>query len=105
MKHIFTIILSFIILIAFSAHTIDALDITEMVTILPELNSRALQRDIEVDFSNLPGVKFVETSLSSKTLILNYNSRILSQEDIKHIINKWGCTPVESSFRNVVALK
>ena len=105
MKHIFTIILSFIILIAFSAHTIDPLDITEMVTTLPELNSRALQRDIEIDIGNLPGVEFVETSLNSKTLILNYNSRKLSQDTIEQIINKWGCTPIESSFRNVVALK
>ena len=76
-----------------------------MVLTLPDLNSRELQKDLEVDINNLPGIKFVETSLMSKTLILKYDARKISPKSIDYILNKWGCSAEESYFRNVVSMK
>ena len=76
-----------------------------MVVTLPGLNSRAIQMDLEADIHNLPGVQFIETSLISQTLILNYDARKLSLVKIEHILHKWGCGPGESSFHNLVSMK
>ena len=76
-----------------------------MVVTLPGLNSKALQMDLEADIHNLPGVQFIETSLISQTLILNYDAHKLSLEEIDHILHKWGCSQGKSSFHNLVSMK
>ncbi len=103
MKHILTIILLAFFLAVFTVKSFDSSENVEMVTTLPELNSIKMQRDLEVDIGRLPGVKFVETSLSTRTLMLNYNSKRLSKKSIENTINKWGCTPVDPSFRSIAS--
>ena len=76
-----------------------------MVITVPELNSKALQNDLEADIHKLPGIKFIETSLISKTLILNYDANKLSLDEVDHILHKWGCSPSETSFHNLVSMK
>ena len=76
-----------------------------MVVALPELDSREMQRNLEIDISRLPGVNFFETSLSSQTLILSYDSNKLSKEAIDGILKKWDCSPGEFSFRSAVSMK
>ena len=100
-----TIILIALFLAVFSAKTIDSTENIEMVATLPELDSRKMQRDLEVDIGNLPGVGFVETSLSTKTIMLNYNSNKLSKNAIENTIIKWGCTSVDPSFRSIASSK
>ena len=85
----------------FTIGKIDSREITQMVVTLPELNSKELQEDLEKDIYNLSGIQFMETSLISKTLILNYDANKLSLEDFNHIFQKWGCLPGESSFQNI----
>ena len=72
---------------------------------VPELNSKDLQMDLERDMRNLSGIQFIETSLISKTLILNYDARKLSHREVEHILHKWGCSAGESSFQNLVSMK
>ena len=64
-----------------------------------------LQKDLEADIHKLPGIMFIETSLISKTLVLNYDAHKLSLEEVDHILHKWGCGPGESSFHNLVSMK
>ena len=77
----------------------------EMVVTLPQLESREMQKNLEVDMHRLPGIKFLETSLSSQTLILNYDPQRITKEKIENVLEKWGCNPGEFSFRNVVSMK
>ena len=76
-----------------------------MVVTLSGLNSKALQMDLEADMHNLSGIHFIETSLSSQTLIINYDARKLSLEKFDHILHKWGCIPGESSFQTIDLIK
>ena len=90
---------------AITLQKLNSKEITQMVVTLPELNSIELQRDLEMDINKLPGIKFIETSLISKTLVLNYDAHKLSLEEVDHILHKWGCSPGESSFHNLVSMK
>ena len=101
MKQLLPVILFSILITAFTVQKYDSREITQMVVTLPELNSIALQKDLETDIHNLAGIQFIETSLSSKTLILNYNARKLSLVDVDHILNKWGCSVGEVSFNTI----
>ena len=105
MKQLLPITIFTILLTVFTVQKLDSNEITQMVVTLPELNSVALQKDLEADIHNLPGIKFIETSLISKTLVLNYDAHKLSLEEVGHILHKWGCSPGESSFHSLVSMK
>ena len=105
MKQLTHVILFTIGITAITVHGFDSQEITEMVVVLPGLTSREMQNNLEVDIHKLPGIKFIETSLSSKTLILNYDSNKLSPQSIKYVLKKWDCDSGEFSFRNVVSMK
>ena len=90
---------------AFTVKRFDSPKIIQMVITLPELNSKAMQMDIEADMHNLSGIKFIETSLLSKTMILNYDSRKLSFNEFDYIFQKWGCRASESSFQSLDSMK
>ena len=105
MKHIFSLFLFSILLTAFTVQGFDSFEITQMVITLPDLNSKQLQMDLEADIQNLSGIQFIETSLLSKTLIINYDARKLSYQEVEHILKKWGCSPDESYFQNIVSMK
>ena len=105
MKQLFLIAIFTILLTAFTVQKLDSKEITQMVLLVPDLNSMELQKDLETDINKLPGIMFIETSLISQTLILNYDAHKLSLEEVDHILHKWGCSPGESSFYNLVSMK
>ena len=105
LKQLLPVTIFTILLTAFTVQKLDSKEITQMVITVPELNSKALQDDLEEDIHKLPGIKFIETSLISKTLILNYDAHKLSLDEVDHILHKWGCSPRESSFHNLVSMK
>ena len=105
MKQLLSVILISILITGFSVQKFDSHELTQMVITLPGLNTEKLQRDIENDIQNLPGIKFIDTSLSSKTLIIHYESRKLSPYRIGYVIQKWGCHPGESTYHSVVAVQ
>ena len=101
MKQLLSVILFPILLTAFTVQKFNSNEITQIVLIIPELNSKALQNKLEKDIHNLPGIKFIETSLISKTLVVNYDAGKISSKEIEHILHKWGCTPGELSFQTI----
>ena len=105
MKQLLPVTIFIILLTAFTVQKLDSQEITQMVLTVPELNSKELQKDLEADIFKLPGIKFIETSLITKTLILNYDARKLSLEEVDHILHKWGCSQGESSFHSLVSIK
>ena len=105
MKQLLPVTIFSILLTVFTVQKYDSKEITQMVLTLHGLNSKALQEDLEADINNLSGIQFLETSMMSKTLILNYDARKLSPEDVVHVLHKWGCSPGKTSFQNVVSFK
>ena len=105
MKQLLPAALFTILLTAFTVQKIESNEITQMVVSLPGLDSTALQKDLEADIHNLSGIQFIETSLSSQTMILNYDARKLSLEKFDHILHKWGCIPGETSFLTIDLIK
>ena len=105
MKQLLPVAIFTILLTAFTVQKLDSKEITQMVLLVPELNSIELQKDLETDINKLPGIMFIETSMISKTLVLNYDAHKLSLEEVDHILHKWGCSPGESSFHNLVSMK
>ena len=105
MKQLLPIAIFFVLLTAFTIQKNDTPGITQMVVTLPGLNSKELQKDLETDFNNLSGIQFIETSLMSQTMIINYDPRKLSPKVVDHILEKWGCSSGETSFQNLVSMK
>ena len=105
LKQLLPVTMFTILLTAFTVQKLDSKEIIQMVITVPELNSKALQNDLEADIHKLSGIKFIETSLISKTLILNYDAHKMSLDEVDHILNKWGCSPGESSFHNLLSMK
>ena len=98
MKQLLLVSIFSILLTAFTVQKYDSDDMTQMVMALPGLNSIEMQRDLEEDFHHLSGIQFIEISLSSNTLKLNYDAHKLSLDEFNHILHKWGFNPGESSF-------
>ena len=90
---------------AFTVKRFDSPKIIQMVITLPELNSKAMQMDLEADMHNLSGIEFIETSLLSKTMMLNYDSRKLSFKEFDYILQKWGCRAEKSFFHSLDSMK
>ena len=72
-----------------------------MVATLPKLDSIELQRQLESDIHKLSGIQFIETSLMSKTLVMNYDAKKTSAKKVDQVLQKWGCGSGKSSFRAI----
>ena len=68
MKQLFSFFIISILLIAFAVQKNTPVELTQLVVTIPELNSSALQKNLELEFENLGGVKICKTSLMTKTL-------------------------------------
>ena len=55
----------------------------------------------ELEFKNLGGVKICETSLMTKTLMMNYDPRKVGQNEIENVFQKWECNPGKYSYQKL----
>ena len=97
MKQLLLLIIISILFAAFTVQKNISAELTQLVVTIPELTSSDLQKKLEVDFSNMGGVQFCETSLLTKTLILKYDSKKVSSEEIEYVFRKWECKPGQFS--------
>ena len=101
MKQLLLLIIISILFAAFTVQKNISAELTQLVVTIPELTSSDLQKKLEVDFSNLGGVQFCETSLLTKTLILKYDSKKVSPYEIEYVFRKWGCKPGKFSYQKL----
>ena len=101
MKQLLLLIIISILFAAFTVQKNISAELTQLVVTIPELTSSDLQKKLEVDFSNLVGVQFCETSLLAKTLILKYDSKKLSSDEIEYVFRKWECKPGKFSYQKL----
>lgn len=90
-----------LLLAAFTVQKNNSAELIQLVVTIPQLTTINLQKDLETDFSRINGVHFCETSLMTKTLMLNYDPRKLELSDIKYVLQKWECIPDEFSYMKI----
>ena len=101
MKQFALLIIISIFIAAFTVQKNNPLKITQLVVTIPELTTSNLQKNLELDLNNISGVKLCETSLMTKTLMLNYDPRKVKQNEIDHVFEKWECTPDQYSYQKI----
>ena len=101
MKQLLLLIIISILFAAFTVQKNISAELTQLVVTIPELTSSDLQKTLAVDFSHLGGVQFCETSLLTKTLILKYDSKKLSSDEIEYVFRKWECKPGKFSYQKL----
>ena len=101
MKNFFLFIIFSILFAAFTVQKNNSVKLTQLVVTIPELTTSNLQKNLELDLNNIKGVKLCETSLMTKTLMLNYDPRKVKQNEIDHVLKKWECTPGQFSYQKI----
>ena len=101
MKQLLLLIIISILFAAFTVQKNISAELTQLVVTIPELTTSDLQKKLELDLSNLGGVQFCETSLLTKTLILKYDSKKLSSDEIEYVFRKWECKPGKFSYQKL----
>ena len=101
MKQFFLLIIFSILLAAFTVQKNNSVKLTQLVVTIPELTTSYLQKNLEMDLKNIRGVKLCETSLMTKTLMLNYDPRKVKKNEIDYVFKKWECKPDQYSYQKI----
>ena len=101
MKQLFLLFVISILFAAFAAQKNTSLELIQLVVTIPELNSSELQKNLENEFKSLGGVQICETSLMTKTLMMNYDPRKVRQSKIYNVFQKWECNPGSYSYQKL----
>ena len=101
MKHFLLLIIISILFAVFTVQKNNSLEFTQLVVTIPELTNSVLQKNLEIDLNNIKGVKLCETSLMTKTLMINYDPRKVKQNEIDNVFKKWECKPGQPSYQKI----
>ena len=101
MKQLFSFFIISILFAAFAVQKNTPVELTQLVVTIPELNSSELQKNLEVEFKSLNGVQICETSLMTKTLMINYDPQKVRQSKIDNVFQKWECNPGSYSYQKL----
>ena len=101
MKQLFSLFIISILFAAFAVHKNTSSELIQLVVTIPELNSSELQKNLEIEFKSLGGVQICETSLMTKTLMMNYDPRKVRQSKIDNVLQKWECNPGSYSYKKL----
>ena len=101
MKQFLLLIAISIVFSAFTVTKYSSVNITQLVVTIPELATSDMKKKLEMDFNNISGVRRCEASLMTKTLMMKYDVRKVSSDEIYSVFQKWGCTPGEYSYKKL----
>ena len=101
MKQFFLLIIISILFAAFTVQKSNSVKLTQLVVTIPELTTSILQKNLELDLNNIKGVKLCETSLMTKTLMINYDPRKVKKNEIDYVFKKWECTTGQYSYQKI----
>ena len=74
---------------------------TEAVISLDDFSDPQMHKNIKREFSKISGVSLCETSLKTKTVVVQFDQRKFQISDIKNVFNKWECKVKDMSFHNL----
>ena len=101
MKQLYLLLIFPLFVALFAIVKYNPENITQMVVTIPELSTEKLQKKLEMDFIKMKGVSACETSLMTKTMLMKYDSRVVSYNAINGIFQKWGCNPQDYSYKKI----
>ena len=67
-------------------------DSAEIILNVNNLNSDQIIYSLKDDFNKQPGVKFIDGSLMTKTIILKVDNNQLELATIENLLSNWGCS-------------
>ena len=100
MKQFFAFLL-LLILCAFISTNTSSSSQTEAVISLDNFSDPQIYKNIKREFSKINGVSFCETSLKTKTVLVQFNQTKFQISDIKNVLKKWECKVKDMSFHNL----
>ena len=74
---------------------------TEAVISLDDFSDPQIHKNIKQEFSKINGVSFCETSLKTKTVVVQFDEHKFQISDIKNVFNKWECKVKDMSFHSL----
>ena len=74
---------------------------TEVVISLDDFSDPQIHKNIKREFSKISGVSLCETSLKTKTVVVQFDQRKFQISDIKNVFKKWECKVKDMSFHNL----
>ena len=101
MKQLFSLFIISILFAAFAVQKNTSAELIQLVVTIPELNSSEFQKNLELEFKSLGVVQICETSLMTKTLMMNYDPQKVRQSKINNVFQKWECNPSSYSYQKL----
>ena len=101
MKQFLLLITISIVFATFTVKKYSFENISQLVVTIPELTTSDLKEKLELDFNKIVGVSICETSLMTKTLLMKYDGRKVSPDEIHSVFQKWGCNPRDHSYKKL----
>jgi copper chaperone CopZ len=74
---------------------------TEAIISLDDFSDPQMHKNIKREFSKINGVSLCETSLKTKTVVVQFDQRKFQITDIKNVFKKWECKVKDMSFHNL----
>ena len=74
---------------------------TEAVISLDDFSDPQIHKNIKHEFSKINGVSFCETSLKTKTVVVQFDERKFQISDIENVFSKWGCKVKNMTFHSL----
>ena len=74
---------------------------TEVVISLDGFSDPQIHKNIKQEFSKINGVSFCETSLKTKTVVVQFDERKFQISDIKNVFSNWECKVKNMSFHSL----
>ena len=101
MKQVIVFLLLSLLCAFISTHTSSRGTQTEVVISLDDFSDPQIHRNIKQEFSKINGVSFCETSLKTKTVVVQFDEHKFQISDIKNVFNKWECKVKDMSFHSL----
>ena len=101
MKQLLPLIIILLLFAAITVQNNSSENLTQLVVSIPELSRSDLKNNLVQNLNKLKGVTYCETSLSTKTLVLNFDSRKVKITDIENILRKWECRPNQFFYQKL----
>jgi hypothetical protein len=77
----------------------------EVIIGVNNLNSPRIMNSLKKDFNNHSGIKFVDGSLMSNTIVLEIEDNNIEVSTLSKLLENWGCTIESISYRILNTIK
>ena len=98
MKYIF-IISATIILVSLTINNYNQKNRAEVIINVNNLNSPKIMDSLEKEFNDYSGIKFIDGSLMSNTIVLEVQDNDIQISTINQLLENWDCTIESISYK------